>query len=437
VIRSIDAVDCARIMRGLVFLVLACGCSDRVPPSSFGDSGASDSGVSDSGSGPDARADAGMLPARDAALDSNAACALATESAIVERAPVDIIWVIDNSVSMEPAIGEVQRGLNEFAMLVGSRELDYRVIMLSLRGRGMTTVGGSSRFAVCIPPPLSGDASCGDGERFFQVPVDIRSTQPIEQFLGTLAQTAGFTEEEERGGPPWRMHLRDEATKTIVVVTDDNARTCGASGSSCAGDDPPLTPTSLEDFPGGGNPFNSTVLGPGIRTATYGTLFEGYTFNALYGWGSETDPALACTYGDGTMPPSSGPTYTALVTRTGGVRAQICDGAAAWGPFFSQLATAVDRTSRLDCTVSIPPPPDGLSLDPGLVNVYLREDDASSRIGKVSGAAACDERGGWYYDDDEMPSSVILCPTSCEAVQPTGGSETGIDVEFGCATVLI
>lgn len=422
-------------MRGLVLIWIAVGCSDRAPPSSFFDAGSVDAG----GGGFDAGRDAGMLPPRDAALDSSAACALATESAIVERAPVDIVWVIDNSVSMEPAIAEVQNGLNDFAALVGSRDLDYRVIMLSLRGRGMTTVGGSSRYAVCIPPPLSGDMMCGDGPRFFQVPVDIRSTQPVEQFLGTLAQTDGYRTGEMRGGPAWRALLRDDATKTLVFVSDDNSRTCDdpRSPTACAMGDPPLTPTSLEDFPGGADPFNSTVLGPGIRTATYGTLFEGYTFNALYGWGSETDATVACTYAGGTSPPSAGPTYTALVTRTGGVRAQICEGSAAWGPFFDQLATAVERTSRLDCEVAIPPPPDGMTLDPGLVNVYLREDAASTRIGKVPNAAACDERGGWYYDDDAMPGSVILCPASCDEVQPEGGSETGIDVEFGCATVLI
>ncbi len=55
--------------------------------------------------------------------------------ATLERLYVDIVWMVDNSVSMAPAIDEVIRGLNAFSALVGSRGLDYRVVMLSLRNR--------------------------------------------------------------------------------------------------------------------------------------------------------------------------------------------------------------------------------------------------------------------------------------------------------------
>src|SRR5207302_1020330 len=111
------------------------------------------------------------------------------------------------------------------------------------------SIGGSNRYPVCIPPPLAGDASCGDGVRFFQSSIDIRSTQPLEQFLGTLGQTAGYTMMDAKGGEAWAMHLRPQATKTIVVVSDDNAR---------------LSATQFETFPGGKNPYNSLTLPPGI-----------------------------------------------------------------------------------------------------------------------------------------------------------------------------
>ncbi len=164
----------------------------------------------------------------------------------VESLPVDIIWVVDNSVSMAPAIEEVQNGLDDFAALVDSRALDYRVILLSLRGQGLLSIGGSNRYGVCIPPPLSADNACGDGPRFFHVSVDIRSTQPIEQLLGTLGQTAGYTALDSRGSEPWLQLLRPEATKTLVLVTDDNARTCALpAGATCAPGDPPLVDTSL------------------------------------------------------------------------------------------------------------------------------------------------------------------------------------------------
>src|SRR5262249_6492619 len=154
------------------------------------------------------------------------------------------------------------------------------------------------------------DLHCGNGARFFHTSVDIRSTQPLEQFLGTLGQTAGYTAGELKGGDPWRDQLRDGATKTIVLVSDDNSR---------------LSADEFEHFTGGTNPNNSNDLPPGILDSSWGGLFDGYAFDGIYGWGDAADPNVKCTYPDGTHPPSSGKTYSDLVSRTTGVRAHICD----------------------------------------------------------------------------------------------------------------
>jgi hypothetical protein len=377
------------------------------------------------------------VPTDRGPLDPDAVCNSATAIAQVENLPVDIIWVVDNSVSMAPAIQEVQSGLDGFAALVDSGALDYRVILLSLRGEGLMSVGGSNRYGLCIPPPLSADNACGDGPNFFHVSVDIRSTQPIEQFLGTLGQTTGYTASNARGSEPWLQLLRPEATKTLVFVTDDNARTCSLpAGASCSPADPPLTDTSLEDFPGGGNPFNSNSLGPGILTSTYGNLFTNYTFNAIYGWGDPADPSIRCTYPDSSSPPSSGPTYTSLVLATGGVRAQLCDGTAAWGPFFDAVATAVEQTSRIDCTIAIPDPPSQMTFQTDLINVWVDTGGGPARLAKVADASACGTAGGWYYDDDSNPTAVILCPATCDALQAAPNENRSVDVQFGCTTIV-
>ncbi|HJL17239.1 MAG TPA: hypothetical protein RMH99_16345, partial [Sandaracinaceae bacterium LLY-WYZ-13_1] len=398
--------------------------------------------------GPDGgRPDTGPPP-DGGPLDPDAACASSTVEAEVERLPVDIVWMVDNSVSMAPAIDQVTAGLNDFATLIGSRDLDYRVIVLSIRGEGVVDLGHGDRYAVCIPPPLSGDASCGDGPRFFQVSVDVRSTQPLEQFLGTLGQTDGYLADDDRGSGPWLDLLRPEATKTIVVVTDDNARMVVRSGGGFApgpgggrsGGDPEATAEWFEtttDTSDGSNPFSSRTLPEGILDPRWGGLFDGYTFSALYGWGSETDPDVPCSYPGGGTPPSSGPTYTELVARTGGVRAQICDGASAWGPFFDDVATAVERTSRIDCAIPIPDAPEGEFFQRDRINVFTREDDASTRVGKVPTIGDCDDRGGWAYDDEADPTEVILCPATCEQVQPSEGVTHGVEVQFGCQTIPI
>jgi hypothetical protein len=246
------------------------------------------------------------------------------------------------------------------------------------------------------------------------------------------------------------MHLRPEATTAIVVVTDDNARMVVAGptpGTFVSGPgvgtsgDPVATADWFEttsDTATGSNPFNSQTLPEGILHPRWGGLFDGYVFNALYGWGSEADPSQRCTYPGGSSPPSSGPTYTELVSRTGGVRAQICAGSAAWGPFFSDVATAVERTSRIDCSIPIPEPPMGMFFQRDRINVFITEDGGvSERIPKVASAADCDDRGGWYYDSEAMPTSVELCPVTCMRVQPDAGVIRRIDVQFGCQTIPI
>ena len=337
--------------------------------------------------------------------------------AATERLPVDIIWVVDNSASMAPAIDQVIAGLNRFAGLVGTRGLDYRVVMLSLRNATRaTTVMGSARYAVCIPRPLAGDDACGNGPRFFHSSVDVRSTQPLEQLLGTLGQTRGYTAGEARGGEAWRSFLRATATKTVVLVTDDQSR---------------LSPDDFEHFRGGTNPNSgSFALPPGVLDASWDNLFTGYTFSAIYGWGSDTDPGARCTYPDRTQPPSAGAAYTTLVGRTRGVRARICDGATAWAPFFDAVATAVLRASRIACDVAIPAPPAGQVLDPARINVAVTSDTGRAVLGNVRGAGACTTAGGWYYDNDARPTRVLLCPSSCERAQGAG-----IQVEFGCQTI--
>jgi hypothetical protein len=356
-------------------------------------------------------------------LSDDAACAAVAEEATIEKLPVDIIWVVDNSASMAPAIEEIRKGLNAFAGLIEAKQLDYKVIMLSLRSKtSPVSVGGSKRYPVCIPAPLAGDDACGNGPRFFHSSVDIRSTQPLEQLLGTLGQTAGYAKGEEKGGDPWFQALRPEATKTIVVATDDNAR---------------LSATQFEQFPGGKDPFNSTTLPPGVLDPSWNDLFKDYIFSGIYGWGVEGDPSAVCLFADGTKPASSGPTYTTLVQKTGGVRAKLCDGSAAWQPFFNEIAKAVEKTAKLSCELTIPAPPSG-EIDPQLVNVALVAGGSPTYLPQVADAAACGAPGGWYYDDPKAPKKITLCASSCDTAQGMIGPDKpgGIQVHFGCKTII-
>ncbi len=358
-------------------------------------------------------------------LNADAACAATASEATAEKLPVDIIWMVDNSSSMAPAVTAVTAGLNAFVNLIAAKNLDYKVIMLSIRNKtSPIMVSGGTRYPICIPQPLAGDANCGNGPRFFQSSIDILSTQPLEQFLGTLGQTAGYKLGQTRGGEPWQQELRPNATKTIVVVTDDNAR---------------LSATDFETFAGGANPENlNLTLPPGILHPSWNGLFDGYIFGGIYGWGNANDPSVICTFPDGSpKPASSGPTYTTLVQKTNGVRAKICDGNAAWQPFFDAVAQSVVSSAKLNCELAIPEPPSG-SLDPTLINVALVSGAQSTTVPRVDGLAACTPDGGWYYDDPVMPQKVILCKSSCDAAQAAVSLENPgkIEVLFGCETII-
>ena len=91
----------------------------------------------------------------------------------------------------------------------------------------------------------------------------------------------------------------------------------------------------------------------------------------------------------------------------------------------------------IDCTVAIPPPPDGMFFVADQVNVQIRGRDGDVHVGRVIGASACNpSTGGWYYDDEAAPMSINLCPASCELArdQVTTAAD-GVDVAFGCDSV--
>ncbi len=417
--------------------VYACAAGNNDPPSATTSEGAGASGgnVATSGSSgvtgtggttPDPEDDGGIILS-DAATEeppivADAACVAVVEEAQATALPVDIIWMVDNSSSMQPAIAQIKQGLNAFAALIESKSLDYQVIMLSLRGaQSPVSIGGSNRYPVCIPPPLAGNADCGDGARFFQSSIDIRSTQPLEQFIGTLGQTKGYTASDDKGGEPWAQHLRLAASKTIVVVTDDNSR---------------FSATDFETFPGGKNPSNSNILPAGILDPSWNGLFTDYTFSGIYGFGNLQDPSVKCKFPDMSQPASSGPTYTTLVQKTGGVRAELCDGAAAWQPFFDAVAQAVISSAKLSCELAIPPPKSG-SVDPTKVNVAIQSGGNQVYLPGVADAAACGAGAGWYYDNPAKPTKVTLCPASCDTAQASvGPGKPGhIEVLFGCTTI--
>jgi hypothetical protein len=95
-------------------------------------------------------------------------------------------------------------------------------------------------------------------------------------------------------------------------------------------------------------------------------------------------------------------------------------------------------TAPIECSFPVPEGGSaGTEVDPNLVNLTYRAgaDADPETIPQVGNEAACDDSGGWYYDDPQSPTEIHLCPATCEMVQG-GPPDAALEIVLGCATVV-
>ncbi|AKU97399.1 hypothetical protein AKJ09_04063 [Labilithrix luteola] len=101
----------------------------------------------------------------------------------------------------------------------------------------------------------------------------------------------------------------------------------------------------------------------------------------------------------------------------------------------SELTVQLRRAqaNAVGCEFVIPKTaPGGGVVDPSLVNVVVTDGDVPRNLPKTGERATCANREGWYYDNPTTPTTVRLCPASCDLL--VAGKEPKIDVTFGCQT---
>ena len=123
-------------------------------------------------------------------------CAATSAAAAIKVLPVDIIWFVDTSGSMDFETKTVQNNLNAFAKSIATSGLDYRVIM----------VGDGSD--ICVPPPLGG-SGCKDGPRYMHIKMSVGSDDGLEKLIQAY--------------PKYQKFLRPDSLRHFVAVTDDNS----------------------------------------------------------------------------------------------------------------------------------------------------------------------------------------------------------------------
>jgi hypothetical protein len=93
------------------------------------------------------------------------------------------------------------------------------------------------------------------------------------------------------------------------------------------------------------------------------------------------------------------------------------------------------QKSQLSCTFAMPKGSDPLKKpDPTKINVDYTPGNGgmTQTLGQVSGFGACMGKEGWYYDDPVNPTTINLCPASCQIVQ--ADTDAMIEILLGCAT---
>jgi hypothetical protein len=324
--------------------------------------------------GPGTPSDAALPPA-------DAACAAVTQEAETKKQPADIIWALDNSGSMLTEAQAVQDNMNIFAQQIIASGIDVRVVILS--NPQTIILGIPIGIGVCVGAPL-GSGQCPNDSlppKYLHLPVSVGSHDALNLLIDRYGE--------------YKSMLRPDASKTFVVVTDDEATAA---------------------------PNNSAAAFTAAVTALDPVLFKKWTFSGVYC----SSNCLNCS-GVGTV-------YDQLKQQTGGVSGDMCT--TDFAPVFKALAEAVITGSKLSCDWAIPPPPAGQMFDPKFVNViYTANGGAPRDLFNVPSAAECAAQGGWYYDDNAKPTKVLACPTTCTEIQ--ADMKAKIAVAFGCKTKVI
>lgn len=299
-----------------------------------------------------ANTDVATVPVKVVAEPCDASQSSITVEATEVKGATDIIWIVDTSGSMKAEAQAVQMGVNAFAQFIGSKAIDYHVVMLA------------KTSGICVPPPLAA-AACSDSAAFKHVNVDIGSKDGLQKIIESY--------------PQWQGFLREGATRHFVMVTDDNSK---------------------EDAKW----FKGKIAGlaaPGFPT--------GFTFHSIIATGAtpaETIPFIGCIGGAG-----HGTVYEELSSTTGGVIQSIC-GLSNWAKVFNAIASKVAASVKvLKCNYSLPAgDPTKVAM------TFVNSSGQPVTVKRVDSEASCPANAhGWYFDNNAAPTKAVLCPITCTA----------------------
>ncbi|MBK8261143.1 MAG: hypothetical protein IPK80_07355 [Nannocystis sp.] len=389
--------------------------------------------------GPGEACDDGPANAPDGACSAActvnpSACGTVEVAATIEKQPLDVILVVDNSSSMKAEIAGIQDNINDhFAAILSTAGIDYTMVVVSKYGN----YKGGYNAPICIEAPLGEipPGGCvnppshpGSTETFSHYSTMIGSDDAWCKILKT---GIGVDDEFDQYG--WMKWLRKDAHKAFIIVSDDHV---GCTLSFIDGKWDGFADNQFDDY----NLSYAERFDEHLRTLSpskFGALTEErkYTVHSLIGLaasgnGEPYPPSAPFQLGKCSTAEEPGTGHQALSKLTGGLRFPVCD-TNNYDKVFQALADSMIKGAKITCDFPVPPPPEGKTLDPSTiaVNYYpMGQQDAPESFSQVATATEC--APGLFYLAGE---TIHLCPDTCAAVQQDFDAE--IKVEFSCLPV--
>ncbi|MCC6666622.1 MAG: hypothetical protein IT375_22915 [Polyangiaceae bacterium] len=399
----------------------------------------------------------------DSPINADAACDLQKYEATVTKAPVDVIFVVDNSCSMGEEMKGIQDNINlNFAQIIASSGIDYRVIMIGEHG-GYNTPS-SYEASICIGPPLGGKPCTGVGQNtapsnnppvFFHYDHDdVESTDAWCKMLDWYKKPDRYN----LAPNGWSEWLRKEALKTFVLVTDDAMSckwpytgtyppSCSTNGTGCYTDG---YTNYVTQAPLAAQAFDTDILA--LDPVQFGTAQNrNYVWHSLSGVVKNPNSTLGEYQPTEAIVPysskctsavNSGPGTQALSILTGGLRYPVCDGAG-FDVVFKKIAEGVIKGAKIQCDFPIPAPPTGKELDPKTIQIQYTPSKGGSTetFAQVADASQC-KPGAFYISGDLDAGTgdaadgggakLVLCTDACNKVQ--GDDAAKIEILALCKT---
>ena len=308
------------------------------------------------------------------------------------------------------------------ATIIGASGLDYRVIMLA-------THGNVSFESICVSAPLSGtDCVTIPAQPAENPPIFYHHSAEIASNDAWCKLLQHYDAADTFGLHPngFKDFLRPEASKTIVVITDDNV-SCTWNGVTYSDGNTAASGDASAQL------FDASLLA--LSPTQFGTIdARNYVFHSIVAMAPfdpndltlphpPDAPVITAECSPGAQDPGTG--YQALSVLTGGLRYPTCGND--YTTIFNQIAVGVIEGAKVDCEFPVPTPPVGETIDLSTVAVVYTPGDGSApkTYTQVADATLCGP-GLFYIEND----TIKLCQETCDEVQADG--EAAVKIISGC-----